>query len=54
MRVRFQGPIQRTVLEQHWASQAEIDAAFADLDAWSEQPDAFVAFALCWGLGWAP
>ena len=54
MRVRFQGPIQRTVLEQQWATQAEIDAAFADLDAWSAQPDTFVAFALCWGLGWAP
>jgi ubiquinone/menaquinone biosynthesis C-methylase UbiE len=54
LRIRFQGPIQRTVIEQQWSTEHEIDALYTDLDTWSQQPDTFVAFVLCWGLGWMP
>ena len=52
LRIRFQGPIQRAVIEQQWATEAEIDALYGDLETWSQQPDTFVGFTLCWGLGW--
>lgn len=33
LKVRFQGPIENTVLEQYWATRLEIDAMLAELNA---------------------
>jgi SAM-dependent methyltransferase len=54
LKARFQGPIENTVLEQHWATRSEIDAMVAELEAWSQRPDTFMMFVLCWALGWVP
>ena len=46
----FVGP----VLEQGWASSAEVEALPAELLAWGELPDAYVAVLKPGALGWKP
>jgi hypothetical protein len=50
-----QGPgFMEPVLEQGWASRAEVEALPAKLLAWGELPDAYVAVLKPGALGWKP
>jgi len=40
------------VIEQEWASQAELEEMSAALEAWGKHPDAFWARARCEAVGW--
>lgn len=40
------------VIEQKWASQAELEEMGAALEAWGNHPDAFLARARCEAVGW--
>jgi SAM-dependent methyltransferase len=54
LRARFRGAIENTVIDQGWATRGEVDAMDAALSAWAEQPDTFLAYLRCSGLGWVP
>jgi SAM-dependent methyltransferase len=54
LRARFKGTIENTVIEHGWATREEVEAIYAGLENWAEQPNTFAAFGLCSGLGWAP
>ena len=54
LRARFQGTIESTVIEQGWATREEIQAIYAALQAWADQPDTFFGWVVCSGLGWVP
>jgi hypothetical protein len=41
------------VLDQEWATMAELDDLPAKLLAWGERPDAFLGVLKCGALGWA-
>lgn len=40
------------VIEQEWASQADLEEMSAALEAWGKHPDAFWARARCEAVGW--
>lgn len=48
---RFLG-MARTALIEEWVTQATVDAMAAELDAWAECPDAFLASTWCETIGW--
>jgi SAM-dependent methyltransferase len=45
-------PFRQTVLDQGWATPAELDALPAALLNWGQRPDAFAAVLKCGALGW--
>ena len=45
--------MREVVVRESWATEAEIDAMIAALDAWAERPDAFAAWLYCGALGWS-
>ena len=42
----------KVIVDQGWATQAELDAVITALRAWGELPDAFAAWLYCGALGW--
>ena len=44
--------LSRTALAQGWMEAATVDAVAAEIDAWSERPDAFSAIVWCEAVGW--
>jgi SAM-dependent methyltransferase len=41
------------VINQGWATQAEIDEVVDEIKQWGERPDAFLALTYCAAVGWA-
>jgi SAM-dependent methyltransferase len=41
------------ILEEGWATRAELDGLLAALGEWGELPDAFASWLYCGALGWA-
>jgi len=48
----LQPHMSRVIIDQQWASQAEIEEINAAFKAWGEHPDAFFARARCEAVGW--
>jgi SAM-dependent methyltransferase len=41
-----------TAIEQGWVARAEVSAAMAEIDAWSQRADAFCAMTWCEAVAW--
>jgi hypothetical protein len=41
------------IVDEGWATRAELDAIVAALYDWGDQPDAFASWLYCGALGWA-
>jgi SAM-dependent methyltransferase len=41
-----------TILDEGWASQAELDDVLRAMDEWGNHPDAFMTWLYCAALGW--
>jgi len=50
-KAQFHG-LARTTIEQGWVDRATVEVIEAELDAWVERPDAFVAALRCLAVGW--
>lgn len=49
----FEAPeMTKVILEEGWATRAELDAVTAVLREWGERPDAFASWLYCGALGW--
>jgi len=48
----LQPSVSSVIIEQQWASQAELEEMSAALEAWGKHPDAFWARARCEAVGW--
>ena len=44
----------RTAVAQAWMDPAQVDATLAEIDAWTQRPDAFAATTWCEAVGHAP
>jgi SAM-dependent methyltransferase len=42
----------RVIVEEGWATRAELDAVITALQEWGELPDAFASWLYCGALGW--
>jgi hypothetical protein len=42
------------IVEERWATRAELDAMVTALDRWADRPDAFLSWLYCGALSWAP
>jgi hypothetical protein len=40
------------IVEQRWATRAELDAIISALREWGEHPDAFATWLYCAAVGW--
>ncbi|HLH72652.1 MAG TPA: hypothetical protein VKX96_05155, partial [Chloroflexota bacterium] len=44
--------LRRTAIENRWATEADLDVMVAEVHAWGERPDAFIAILDCAAVGW--
>lgn len=46
--------MREVIVDEGWATDAEVDAMAQALDGWGDRPDAFMSWLYCGALGWAP